>query len=392
MQKQLRAIFILSGTAIGSGMISLPIVLAHIGIIPSIFLMGICAFITYISALIRTELNLHSDCRFTLERVGLEFSGKHAAFIGNISLRLLQFALLAAYICGLSSIMGMESIPLKCCVSLGIFILLSISSNKIIGLNQKLFIALLVVTLGAIICMLLKINFTQLPHNANEILLPKLCLILPTLFTSFGFQGSLHSITKFCNNDPKLIKIACFWGSFIPAFLYIAWVVGVITLIFNTHPDLFLRMVSNGIDVNELINALSSVSSANVVKCTVFIISVLAIVTSVIGVGLALVDDLGLALESFNATVTTRIARWTASAISVIPAVLVAIFIPGAFIKVLSFAGMILAVIAIFLPTFLFFKLKESIKFKILNRKEFIVACVIFGIVIVVCELMNLVV
>ncbi|MDR1208327.1 MAG: hypothetical protein LBJ89_03170, partial [Holosporales bacterium] len=279
MQKQLRAIFILSGTAIGSGMISLPLVLAHLGILPSLVLMGICSFMTYISALIRTELNLHSNSRFTLERVGFEFSGKGAALLGNISLRLLQFSLLSAYIYGLSTVLGAGNPAIKGLVAVASFVLLAFSSQRIIDINQKLFLALLAVVLVAIICMVMKIDFGSFPQNTNKILASPFCIILPTLFTSFGFQGSLHSITKFCDNDPKLIKTACLWGSILPALVYAGWVVSVLVLIFSTQPALFAKMATHGIDIDELIKALSFIAKANVVKSAVFVISILAIVT-----------------------------------------------------------------------------------------------------------------
>lgn len=398
MQKQLRAIFILAGTAVGSGMISLPIVLAPMGLIPSILLMLSCAFITYVSALIRTELNLHSDSRFTLELVGLEFSGKGAAFIGNISLRLLQFSLLAAYIYGLSALLGGGTCLVKLAVALGIFVVLAFSSNRIIKINQRLFLALVVVICTAVGAMLLKIDFGALQHLSSTIALPQFCVILPTLFTSFGFQGSLHSLTKFCENDQKLIKTACLWGSLLPAALYIAWVVGAIVLICNTQPELFGKMVTQGVEVNELIQALRAVADARVVKSAIFIISILAIATSLIGVGLALVDDLDIAIESAckrlyktaQQQLTEKTKRTVSAAISVIFAVIVAIFVPNAFIKVLGFAGMILSVIAIFLPTFLLFKLKNPVKFGLLRQKWAIGLCFLFGVAIVLCEIVNI--
>ncbi|MDR0631251.1 MAG: hypothetical protein LBF66_01620 [Holosporales bacterium] len=387
MKSNLRPIFILSGTAIGSGMISLPLVLAHIGIFPSILIMGICAFMTYISALIRTELNLHSNCRFTLELVGLEFSGKGAALCGKLSLRLLQFSLLSAYIYGLSTVLCAGSQPLKVGVALGVFLLLVFSSPRILDINKKLFFAFIVVILFAIACMVAKINFAALPQSTHAIEMSRFCVILPTLFTSFGFQGSLHSITNCCNNDPKMIKSACLWGSIIPALIYSLWVIGVFALIFSTQPVLFEKMATQGIDIDELIKALGLISNASFIKATVLAISILAIGTSIVGVGLALVEDLELSLESSKFKLNKNGNRAVSAALSVVPALLVALLVPNAFVGVLSFAGMILSVIAIFLPTFLLFKINKPLEFSILKRKELIGACVVFGGLIVLCEL-----
>lgn len=192
---------------------------SHIGMIPTLLLIILCSIITYISALIRVELNICSNCNFTLEDATLKFSGKTAALIENISLKLLSFSLLSAYIYGLSSIISDGSIKAKIIIAAAIFILLVFSSHRIIKFNKQLFVMLLIAVFGSIIAMIFNVDFKMLPQNQHIIQISK-CCILPTVFMSFGFQGSLHSLTKFCNNDRNLIKNACLYGSIIPAIVY----------------------------------------------------------------------------------------------------------------------------------------------------------------------------
>jgi hypothetical protein len=92
---------------------------------------------------------------------------------------------------------------------------------------------LLIAVFGSIIAMVFNVDFKTIPQSDHIIQISKCCIILPTLFTSFGFQGSLHSLTKFCDNDRKLIKNACLYGSVIPAIVYIAWTFGVMSLTFQ---------------------------------------------------------------------------------------------------------------------------------------------------------------
>lgn len=66
---------------------------------------------------------------------------------------------------------------------------------------------LLFAVFGSIIAMIFNVDFKMLPQNQHIIQISKCCIILPTVFMSFGFQGSLHSLTKFCNNDRNLIKM-----------------------------------------------------------------------------------------------------------------------------------------------------------------------------------------
>src|SRR5690349_16362740 len=105
MHKKIGAILLIAGTCIGSGMIALPIVLAKLGLVPSILLMLAIWFIMYYTSLINLELNLQANGGMTLGELGRRFSGRTAQLIGTLSLKLLSYSLLAVYIYGGSSIL-----------------------------------------------------------------------------------------------------------------------------------------------------------------------------------------------------------------------------------------------------------------------------------------------
>lgn len=163
------------------------------------------------------------------------------------------------------------------------------------------------------------------------------------------------------------------------------------SLTFNSQPELFFKMASQGIDIDELIMALSNISNATFIKTSVFIISLLAIFTSIIGVRIALIEDLAMITERNQIHIMEKARRYICSAIAIIPSVFIAIIVPKAFVQVLSFAGMILSVIAIFLPSFLLFKISKKVEFKPIKSKTLIFLVIIFGISIVICEILSLV-
>src|SRR5579862_8412403 len=105
MHKKIGAILLIAGTCIGSGMIALPMVLAKLGLVPSIVLMLAIWFIMYCSSLINLELNLQADQGRSIGELGRKFSGRTAEFLGTIILKLLSYSLLAVYIYGGSSIL-----------------------------------------------------------------------------------------------------------------------------------------------------------------------------------------------------------------------------------------------------------------------------------------------
>ena len=106
MNKQTGSILLVAGTCIGSGMIALPMVLAKLGLIPSLFLMLLTWLLMYYTSLINLELNLQAGKGMSLGSLGAHFSGPIAGFVGNVALKLLSYALLAVFLYGAASIIG----------------------------------------------------------------------------------------------------------------------------------------------------------------------------------------------------------------------------------------------------------------------------------------------
>ena len=355
MKKQLGAIALLAGTAIGSGMLSLPLVLARYGIVFSCVMM--CAFIwvAYYSSIIRTELNIYSCASYAIKDVGLYFCGNIAAQIGNVSLKLLSYSLIAAYLHGLASLIRVfidVNISILIAIISGIIMLLQLFSNSLISkINKTLFVFLISAFIAVTLGLLIKSGVTTLSiPKVQNVTLDSFATALPIIFTSFGFQGSLHSLTKFVDNNRPIIKKACLFGSIIPAIVYILWICSTILIIYNNNPKFFAKMISENVDISEMIACLTHVSDMQYLRGMFWIISLLALLTSIIGVGIAVFDDWNQRLNKAKSTF-----------ISVLPSALVAIFVPNAFIKILGLSGMILVVLAIFLPVFLYVRMNKSL-------------------------------
>ena len=355
MKKQLGAIALLAGTAIGSGMLSLPLVLARYGIVFSCVMM--CAFIwvAYYSSIIRTELNIYSCASYAIKDVGLYFCGNIAAQIGNVSLKLLSYSLIAAYLHGLASLIRVfidVNISILIAIISGIIMLLLFFSNSLISkINKTLFVFLISAFIAVTLGLLIKSGVTTLSiPKVQNVTLDSFATALPIIFTSFGFQGSLHSLTKFVDNNRPIIKKACLFGSIIPAIVYILWICSTILIIYNNNPKFFAKMISENVDISEMIACLTHVSDMQYLRGMFWIISLLALLTSIIGVGIAVFDDWNQRLNKAKSTF-----------ISVLPSALVAIFVPNAFIKILGLSGMILVVLAIFLPVFLYVRMNKSL-------------------------------
>ncbi len=398
MQKQTGAILLVAGTCIGSGMIALPMSFARIGILPSAILMMLMWGIIYYSAILNLELNLQAGKPLYLGPMAQKFSGKKAQLLGLLSFKILSFALVAVYIYASSSLLqkmlssayNYEKFNFNTIASIFSFlsiILLSLPIKLVDYVNRLLFSCLLAIIFLLIMGLVVKINWSNVPMLGSGLSDIKAWIyIAPIAFTAFGFHGSLPTIINYCNNDQKILKKVFLWGCFIPSLIYIIWTISVLAVTYNENAFLYQKMLIGKVEVGELIEALIGIIESKFARNLIWWISLLAILTSLLGVGMSLCESIK---KSLSAYVANKILLAIFSAlITVIPGLIMTIWIPNAFLKVLGFAGMILVIIAILLPLYLFYNLKPKHIFCREMRYPFLRNLLgILGLWIMLCEL-----
>ncbi len=401
MRKDIGSICLIAGTAIGAGTLALPLVLAGFGLLISTTLMGGVWAVMYYSALVNVELNLRAGEGLTLGALGRKFSGATAEFIGHSSLKLLCYALLCAYIyAGTSVIQKLTShffgtsigfVGIAALYTLALAGILFLKLRTVDYINRSLFLALLVMMGVLIGGILLQIDFGNLPLLQDSTAsLTIWHLALPTMFTSFGFQVIFHTLTNYCDRDPQILKRAFFWGSLIPLIIYVIWSVCVLGVIYHYSPDFYHRMVLGGIELGDLIQQLSLAAQWPLMQLLSWVGSILVIVTSVIGVSIGLMDSWRPYFEKRIECSTIR--SMVMVGLTLLPPFLISVLFPNVFISALGFAGMVLVIIAILLPIYLLHKSnKGKFFYPILKSKALQAIAVIFGLIIILCEVLNLV-
>lgn len=399
MHKQIGAVLLVAGTCIGSGMIALPMVLAKLGIIPSVLLMIFIWFIMYYTSLVNLELNLQAGRGISLGSLGRLFSGKGAEIIGVVCLKLLSYSLLAVFIYGGSSVLrelltsktgsrySFDGIATWYAVIATGLLLLPI--RLIDYFNRVLFISLLGVVAILLAALAVTINWSDLPLFSDQYNDPVAwASLLPVVFTSFGFQVIFHTVANYCNMNIKMLKKAFMWGSLIPAVVYIFWTCSILSVVHHDNPHFYRQMAAGKVEIGELIQMLSGIAKWQAIQLLVWWISLLAIATSVLGVGVGLCDSIKAMLT--KCVPNSMLRGILAAIITILPAYLVVVFVPNAFIAVLGFAGMILAVIAILLPVYLLMQIKtEMFHYPELRRTSLIVLSTVVGVAVIAAELFN---
>ena len=394
MQKKIGSIMLIAGTCMGSGMIALPMVLAKIGIIPSIIFMIAMWAAMYLSSLVGIELNIQAGKSMTLGQLGKHFSGRMAESIGTLSMKVLAYALLAAFLYGGSSILQ-RLIP-SCSIHQVIsgfalvgFLLLTLPTQWLDYINRCLFSSLLI-GIGVLIALLaVMINWSDLPLFAPSYQdLSLWAMIMPVVFTSFGFHTIIHTITKYCGNNTAVLKKAFFWGSLVPALAYIIWTASVVGAVHHNNPEFYQQMISGKVEVGDLVKELSHLTQWPLMQMFIWCLLVTKLVVSVIGVGLSLRDSINTLIKKES----ILLHHVGSSFAAIAPAYVIAMMVPNAFISVLGFAGMILAIIAILLPVYLLGRLKETtLHYSELKSKLLVRTLLLVGFAAIGFELFNMV-
>lgn len=394
--KLLGCICLVAGTAIGAGMLALPIALAKFGLLLSSILMVGTWSLSYFSALLNLELNLRAGQGLPLGALGLHFSGKKSYLAGSASLLLLCYSLLCAYIYGgASAISSMDNFPLAfnhtlCVYAIGTILVMLFSVRRVDILNRFLFLGKISVTAIILIAVLWQLDFSNLPIFAQKSLGVKdINLAVPIVFTSFGFQVVFHTLTNYTNKDPVMLKKAFFWGSLVPAIAYILWITVVCSVIYHNNSLLFEKMIFSGVEVGEILQALCHISGSPIMHHMTWAIGFFAVLTATIGVSLGLIDALKTKhpILKNNHLMTVFVA--------IVPSLCVALLVPNAFIKALSFAGMILSFMALLLPMYLLYcanrkETEPAYWYPVLKNPFILMAIVGYGVWVIVCELYNL--
>nr|MBA3978683.1 amino acid permease [Nitrosopumilus sp.] len=295
-------------------------------------------YIMYFTSLVNLELNIQVGQGLSLGSLGKFYSGRTAELIGTLSLKVLSYSLLAVFIYGGASIIQelflshtTRQYPLDAiaaCFTGITIILLSLPIKFIDYFNRFLFTGLLAVVGILIVALTLTINWTRLPLVSEHYNEPLVWIsIIPVVFTSFGFQVIFHTLTNYCNFDVKMLKRAFFWGSLVPAIVYILWTSSVLSVIHHENQPFYTQMSEGKAKVGELVVVLAGIARWESIQVLIGWISLLAIVTSILGVGLGLCDSFKRML--LNAIPNAVMRSLIASALTVVPAYLVVLFVPN---------------------------------------------------------------
>lgn len=394
MNLSLGATLIIAGTTIGAGMLALPLASAPLGFPLTMALMFFWWLVMLYSAELFVRLNRVYGEPASLPLLFRHYGSKKMEAFLSFVLCFLFFALVAAYLTGGASVLhNLLADEIKAKISHSSVITLFTLVFSFLILSQRHFSDAVNRFLVAVKVVAFILMYIQLwPLIKSEHLLEthislqnqtSLWVAIPIVFTSFGFHGSISSILKYVGIQNRSVIKILFWGSFLPCLIYLLWIVASVGSIPFEGPQSFTTIQENGNDVGVLLNILSRLSQSPSLLIASSVFSLLAIATSLLGVGLGLFDffeeRMSGSLRTFKSIFATFFIPF-----------LFAQFYPNGFILALGFAAMALSFLAVIFPAYLCLKLGENFPLHFRYERFFIFLVMLLGLSIVGMELIHL--
>ncbi|MDO6707556.1 amino acid permease [Photobacterium sp. 1_MG-2023] len=349
--KLLGSSLIIAGTALGAGMLAIPMVLAQFGLLWGTMLMLLIWVGTTYAALLLLEASIKAGGGLGMNSIARKTLGKGGQIVTNGLLYALLVCLLMAYIIGagdlvkkLSSEVGLALTPSQAQIAFTVIagLVVAAGTGVIDKLNRMLFAAMVLMLAMTLITLVPGISLDNLASvgSDNKIALVKTSSVL---FTSFGFMVVIPSLVTYNHEaTQKQLRNMVIVGSLIPLVSYLFWLYAAIG---NLSPEQLIGFQ----DVSELITALSVNRSGMQLILSIF--TGLALLTSFLGVAMALFDQ--------NAD-TFRQNRAVTYVLTFILPMLGALLAANQFLSVLSYAGIILVFLAVFVPMAMTLKVRQS--------------------------------
>ncbi|HIF9336868.1 TPA: amino acid permease [Photobacterium damselae] len=359
--KLLGSSLIIAGTALGAGMLAIPMVLAQFGLAWGSVLMLIIWLGTTYAALLLLEASIKAGGGLGMNTIARKTLGKGGQIITNGLLYALLVCLLMAYIIGsgdlvkkLAASVNIELTMVQSQVAFTVIAGLIVAAGTAVidKLNRVLFAIMVVMLALTLFSLVPSITFEHLVDATSS---DKVALIKTSsvLFTSFGFMVVIPSLVTY-NSDAshKQLRNMVIIGSAIPLVCYLLWLYAVVG---NLSAEQLVKFAN----VSELIAALSpKFSGINAILST---FTGLALLTSFLGVAMALFDQNRDALKQ-NRAVTY--------VVTFILPLIGALFAANHFLAVLGYAGLILVFLAIFVPMAMTIRLRKVEALEQDNHKE----------------------
>lgn len=331
----LSGILLISGTSIGAGMLALPVVTSHAGFLPSLVISSLCWLFMMATGLLFLEVTLWMKDGANVLSMAKRFLGKPGVIFAGISFVFLYYCLMIAYLSGVSPLFGLalETLfnsslhPLFSYWIFGAFLITIVAFGaKMIDRSNFVFMIGLIIAYILLLGMgVNEVHFSFLQRRDWTMTL----FAAPTLFSAFGFHNVIPSISTYLRRNRKKLRLSIIIGTMIPFVVYVLWQ----WLIIGTLPqNVIAEIESQGTPIG---SALEHITQNLWFSTLTNYFAFFAIITSILGVALSMVDFIGDGLGAKR----TGLSRLWLTLLVFLPPMLMGANHPALFVTALGIAG-----------------------------------------------------
>lgn len=384
--KMLGCILLIAGTAIGAGMLGLPVMTGFAGFFPTLALLFFLWVYMLLTAFLFLEANLAFPGNINLITMASNTLGAWGRAVTWVVYLLLLYSLTAAYLAG-SAPMFNDAIkfltghvlprwanPLPLLVIFGVFIYLGARPtdyiNRILMLGLILSYCVLVVFLPS------HADLNLLKHTDAKAVF----FAFPLIITSYGFHIIIPTLTNYMKHDVKKLKISLIIGSVIPLLIYILWEFLVLGTVKLTGSDGLTQMYVTGqSSIGPLVHV---INRPWIAKAAIFF-AFFAIITSFIGVTLSLADFL---TDGFKIKRNKK-GRVIACLLTFLPPLIFVYKFERLFLQALQYAGIFVAILLCILPSLMVWRLPKGGFYKTFWGKSVLILVILIALGIIALDI-----
>lgn len=333
--KLLSGSLLVAGTSIGAGMLGIPMVTSHAGFLPACFITVAVWLFMLITGLLFLEATLRMPKGANILSITQHYLGSKGKIAAGGMFAFLYYCLIVAYIAG-GAPLFMSFFPSQWVSGVsqeGLFSLFTLMIALVVFkgarwidktnvlLSLGMFAAYLIMILVGIPSVSMQ-NLTTAHYS-------KIAVAVPVLFGAFGYHNVIPSLSDYLERDRKVLKLSLVLGTLIALVIYLMWqylIIGAVS------EQALSRALGSG---QTSVAALQDVAKTPSLFFFGRIFAVLALVTSLLGVSLSMVDFFADGLQMLK----VKANRMIVCMLTFVPPLVFTILNPTIFTKALGIAG-----------------------------------------------------
>ena len=364
------------GSAIGAGILAMPIQIAGGGFVWSSIVIVLAWAMLTITGLFVIEVTLalptHTSSFSSMAAKTLGVPGRIVTWLAYL---LLLYTLLCAYVAGEASLIAhvFESMfHVEVPHIMGAIIFVSIfggvvfwSTRAVDFFNRGLFSIKGFLLIATLMLAMPYVNIEHLVQNQELVRTKYLFIASPVFLHIFNFHFVLPSLRIYVGDKPVALKQIVITGTSIALILYLLWAVvslGIVPIdgTTNSFASLSLAQLGRQADGVDFVRIMTTIADNRWVTAVINGFFNVSMTTSFLGVSLGLFDFLADGLKRSD----TRLGRLQTASLTFVPPIIFAIYYPDGFILALNYAASFIAILCVILPALMVYQLRKSTELK----------------------------